>query len=203
MNSYKVYMHVFPNSKCYVGKCVGSVSNRKGKNWTGYKSCQKAIWHAIQKCKREGTLDQIRTIILKDNLSEPCAFTWERLMILKYKSHRSQNGYNMTWGGDGWDSDAASRIAREANRKQVADGTHNFLGKSNPSHKRIANGTHNFQNPEFYQKRYEKFLKDQRETIIIIAEVLYHHRLSWWYSNKDWFNKPLHDFENYEQQLLF
>jgi hypothetical protein len=38
-----------------------------------------------------------------------------------------------------------SRLASLQNKKRVENKTHNFLGKSNPSHTRVKNGTHNFQ----------------------------------------------------------
>jgi len=38
-----------------------------------------------------------------------------------------------------------SELSTQANTKRVADGSHNFLGKNNPSHDRVAKGIHNFQ----------------------------------------------------------
>ena len=39
---------------------------------------------------------------------------------------------------------------------RVQNGTHNLLGKNNPSHKRIKDGTHNFLDPEFRRKHQEE-----------------------------------------------
>lgn len=39
------------------------------------------------------------------------------------------------------------------NVERLANGTHNFLGSSNPSHKRVAEGTHNFQNKEWRSRK--------------------------------------------------
>lgn len=38
-----------------------------------------------------------------------------------------------------------SELASASALKRLAEGTHNFQGKNNPSHKRVAEGTHNFQ----------------------------------------------------------
>ena len=44
----------------------------------------------------------------------------------------------------------------ESVSKQVADGTHNFLGKNNPVHKQVADGTHNFLGEKHPMKRLAK-----------------------------------------------
>lgn len=41
-----------------------------------------------------------------------------------------------------------SNKGKKANRTRVENGTHNFLGKMNPSHERVKNGTHNWQDSE-------------------------------------------------------
>ena len=48
-----------------------------------------------------------------------------------------------------------SKAARKTQRKRIEEGTHNFLGKNNPSHKRVENGTHPFLGPENNRKRIE------------------------------------------------
>ena len=75
------------------------------------------------------------------------------------------NGYNLTEGGYGIDSETA----REAQRKRVTDGTHHFLG-GDMVRKRVADGTHHFLGSEYNRKRVtdgiHPFLggKIQRET---------------------------------------
>ena len=112
------------------------------------------------------------------------------------------NGYNNTRGGGRgtemakFSDEHCSKISEHA-KSRVKDGTHHFLGKTNPVYKHIANGTHHLLDGSIQRKYWESFRERQRETIIIIAEVLYYQKLSWlWYSNKDW-------SEKYEQQSLF
>jgi hypothetical protein len=58
-----------------------------------------------------------------------------------------------------------SNLASKSASKRVTDGTHNFLGKNNPSHERVTNGTHNLLSDEMNRKRVDEgthhFLKDE------------------------------------------
>lgn len=45
-----------------------------------------------------------------------------------------------------------AEMRKRTSQKRLADGTHNLLGKSNPTHRRVEEGTHNFQDPEFIEK---------------------------------------------------
>ena len=108
-----IYKHTFPNGKCYVGKTVRVLDQRVKEKFLGYKN-QVILWSAIRKYG----VESIKTEVLYEAPVE-CLNTLEKLAICQYRSHETQNGYNCTWGGDGFDSETA----RKVNRKRVADGT--------------------------------------------------------------------------------
>ena len=94
-NNWKVYRHIFPNGKSYIGITHRTVEERWGKNGEKYNS--QIVGKAIAKYGWEN----IQHIILKENLSQQQASYYEQQYIKTYKSHISQNGYNATWGGEG------------------------------------------------------------------------------------------------------
>ena len=94
-NTYKVYIHKFPNNKVYIGITKANV-NRRWKNGTGYKT-QSLMWKAIQKYG----WGNIEHQILYDNLTSEEAKEKEKELIKQYKSNDSNYGYNITNGGDG------------------------------------------------------------------------------------------------------
>lgn len=116
-------MHIFPNGKTYIGKTIQSLDRRFGKDFAGYTG-QQPLWHAIQKYG----VENIRTEILYRDIPETELNRLETLYIARWNTHKSGNGYNVTWGGDGFDSTSASELAK----------------------KRLENGTHNWQKKEFY-----------------------------------------------------
>ena len=95
MDNWKVYCHVFPNGKKYVGITHRPVEQRWGKQGEGYKG--QVVYDAIQKYD----WDNIEHKILKENLSQEQACFYERAYIKAWGSHTSVNGYNCTWGGEG------------------------------------------------------------------------------------------------------
>lgn len=90
---YCVYMHIFPNGKRYIGVTCCSVNRRWQKGY-GYKS-QTLMYRAI--CKYGW--DNIKHIIIKDKLSAKQAGELEVELIAKYRSNKSDNGYNVDDGG--------------------------------------------------------------------------------------------------------
>lgn len=99
MNEYKVYVHIAPNNKKYVGITKSkNPHSRWGNHGTGYKN-QVLFWRAIQKYGWEN----FRHIILLDNLTKEKACEYEKYFINKYRSNDSNFGYNLTNGGDGID----------------------------------------------------------------------------------------------------
>ena len=94
--NYKIYVHIFPNGKLYIGQTRQSLKNRFGKNGYNYKGC-KRMSDAI--C--EFGWNNIIHLLLFDNLTSEIADIIEIELIKKYKTYDINYGYNMTLGGDG------------------------------------------------------------------------------------------------------
>lgn len=95
-NNWSVYEHVFPNGKRYIG--ITSRKNAKerwGSNGVGYK-IQPVMWRAIQKYG----WNNIEHNVLYTELSIEEAAKLEKELIQKYETLCSQNGYNLSPGGD-------------------------------------------------------------------------------------------------------
>ena len=97
MNDYKVYAHITPNDKIYIGITKSAKpENRWGSHGQGYRN-QQLFNRAIQKYG----WDNIKHIILLENLSKEEADECEKYLIAKYNTNNSKYGYNLTEGGDG------------------------------------------------------------------------------------------------------
>ena len=91
---YYVYMHICPNNKKYIG--ITSLIPKKRWNYgRGYKYSI-LFYKAIQKYG----WDNIKHIILFENLTKEEACEKEIELISKYKSNNSKYGYNITNGGN-------------------------------------------------------------------------------------------------------
>ena len=159
-----VYRHVLGNYKDYIGKTLKTIEQRAGKDYKGYEG--QLVFDKIQE---HGV---IKTEILYE-VPVGCLNTFEQIAIRKHRSHVSQNGYNVSWGGDGFDSKTAreinlkrveegtnpflgGEIQRKHARKLIEAGTHNFLGDKHPVHKQIKDGTHPFLGGEIQRKSAQK-----------------------------------------------
>ena len=136
-----------------MGKTVTSIKDRVGSNFVRYKK-QSLLWRAIVKYG----VDSIVTEVLYEAPVE-CLNTLEKLAICQNGSHKTRNGYNMTWGGDGIGSDDA----RASVLRQLEQGTHVFLDASfrekskkinaEMGRRRFKEGVHPFQRPLVREKR--------------------------------------------------
>ena len=93
-NNYKVYIHIFPNNKVY----IGITRNRTDIRWAngkGYKS-QKVMSNAINKYSWEN----IEHKVLYENLTKEEAEQKEIELIAFYKSNQRKYGYNIENGGN-------------------------------------------------------------------------------------------------------
>lgn len=88
MNNYKVYMHIFPNKKKYIGS-TGLPLLYRWNNGRGYNG-QSKIYDAI--CKFGW--DNVNHYLLFDGLSKQEAELIENALIIKYKTHQNCYGYN-------------------------------------------------------------------------------------------------------------
>ena len=91
---YTVYMHISPNNKKYIG-----VTKQKPKirwaNGKGYRK-QKHFYNAILKYG----WDNIKHLIICNNLTKEKAYKLEKDMIKMYKSNDRRYGYNVSPGGE-------------------------------------------------------------------------------------------------------
>ena len=200
-----IYRHVFPNGKCYVGKTERTIKERTYKTFKAYRK-HKILWDAIQ----HFGVDSITTEVLHTAPVE-CLSTLEQIAIRQYRSHISQNGYNGTWGGEGMDSEMASRLAKE----RLDAGTHHWLGENNPVHQQIKNGTHNFLDDEIRKKariysgytRRQNFKAQRRERYRLFASLLFTKALCEIYRHRQltregFFDKEIPDTSQSEQLSL-
>lgn len=92
---YKVYAHIFPNNKVYVGITSQTLEDR-WKNGKGYSRNQPLMANAINKYG----WNNIRHVLLHDNLSKERAENIEEHFIKDLKLFSSDYGYNTTMGGN-------------------------------------------------------------------------------------------------------
>ena len=148
MAIYSIYTFTnLVNGKVYVGKTVQNPTTRKAAHIRASRDGSQLVLH---RAIRHYGSDNFKFQVIFHTFSSDDLSDFERYFIQELQSyiHNGMNkGYNMTLGGDGFDSDAATRLAKE----RVAKGTHNFqgeVGSINSAHvqkERVAKGTHPFQ----------------------------------------------------------
>lgn len=157
------------NGKQYVGKSV-NLDRRISEHLLYGHSKEFRIGDAII---RYGADAFEVEIIPYPNISHEALCAVEQWKIAQLGTY--ENGYNDTRGGDGFDPETAKEMScqRVANgthhfvgknnpsRKRVESGTHHFLGESNPTYKRLEDGTHNFLDSDF-QSKHAKENADKR-----------------------------------------
>ena len=113
MNKYKVYMHICPNGKKYIGITQQDVLKR----WNygnGYKGCV-LFYKAIKKYGWKN----IKHIILFDNLEKCDAEKKEIELIKHYKTNERKYGYNICSGGQG----TPNHIVSKETRTKISEST--------------------------------------------------------------------------------
>lgn len=93
--TYKVYKHVFPNGKVYVG-ITSQPLNCRWRSGKGYKN-NIYLTRAIEKYG----WDNVQHLVLKGDFTKDEANAKEKELIQKYQSNNPEFGYNITSGGDG------------------------------------------------------------------------------------------------------
>lgn len=95
-----IYMYEFPNGKKYIGQALNfkkrhkqHIQSSKNQNDVGYN-------YAVHRAFRKYGIENIKIMILEDNVSKEKLNELEKKYILQYNSF-GKNGYNMTSGGDG------------------------------------------------------------------------------------------------------
>lgn len=169
---YKIYLHIFPNNKVYVGLTKLKVNNR----WRfgkGYKS--QYIYRAINKYG----WNNIKNIVIFDNLDFETAQKIEINLIKIFKSNNKIFGYNIECGGQlGMVGVKRSEITIEKMRKAnigkiVSSETKQKISNSNKgrivteemkkkmSEKQMGNKNHNFGKKATLETRL-KMIKNQK-----------------------------------------
>lgn len=93
--TYKVYKHIFPNGKVYVG-ITSQPLNCRWRSGKGYKN-NPYMTRAIEKYG----WDNVHHFVLKGDFIKDEANAKEKELIQKYCSNNPLFGYNITSGGDG------------------------------------------------------------------------------------------------------
>lgn len=93
VRKYTVYVHIFPNGKRYVGITGQSVNHRwqNGKGYIGqpvYNAICKYGWHNIEHR------------VLYEDITKDEAESYEKELILEWKTSNRQYGYNIEKGGN-------------------------------------------------------------------------------------------------------
>lgn len=108
MDNYKVYIHIFPNNKVYIGVTKQKPEYR-WRNGTKYSDNQ-YMKNAIKKYGWKN----IRHIILFENLTKEEAEQKEIELIKKYKSNIRGYGYNILAGGN-----VSTGMTEEGKRRMI------------------------------------------------------------------------------------
>lgn len=91
MDNYSVYVHIFPNGKQYVG-----MTTNPTKRWRGGKGY---IDHPLMHKEIElYGWDNIKHVVLRDNLSKEEAAKLERIETINRKSYLPERGFNISIG---------------------------------------------------------------------------------------------------------
>ena len=125
---YRVYVHIFPNHKKYVGITSSSTLHRWGDHGQGYAN-QKLMWRAIQKYG----WDNIQHIVIADNLSRKQACALEIQLIALFQSNKPRYGYNVSEGGDipvPRSKETQKRINEKLRGRKLSDETRQKMSKS-------------------------------------------------------------------------
>lgn len=122
MDNYKVYIHLFPNGKRY----IGITKQRLNKRWrrgNGYRK-NSLVYKAINKYG----WDNIQHILLLENLSKEQAENKEIELIATYKSNNPKYGYNIANGGN-----CVGTVSEETKKKQSIS----KMGPLNPMYGKV------------------------------------------------------------------
>jgi group I intron endonuclease len=127
---YKVTNKV--NGKCYVGKTVRALERRKSIHLSCARNTSYSLpfYRAIRKYGANSFVWEVvdNTCKTDDELNE-----MEILCIKKYRSHKTENGYNISLGGSGGDNFTnhpdKERIRRKL-RERWSGGKHPWIGRN-------------------------------------------------------------------------
>jgi group I intron endonuclease len=122
------------NGKCYIGQTIEYVSVRKSKHL--YEVFKKETSCYFHNALRKYGIDNFKWETIYQCNDKLMLNLMETFKIMVNHSHRSENGYNLTWGGDccsGFKLSEATKQKISKNRK--GKGTGNANGMKNPENK--------------------------------------------------------------------
>ena len=144
-NNYKVYMHISPSGKKYIGITRQSLKKRFD-NGRGYKRC-----YRFKKAIDKYGWDNIEHYLIKDNLSKEEAIKMEIYLVEKYDTTNNKNGYNCSKGGN------IPHITEETRRKRSIIAKNRVLSEEVKNKIRESN-----KNKVISKETREKMSKSQR-----------------------------------------
>lgn len=166
MNIYSIYKFENKiNGKCYIGK----TKNFKRRYLDHIKNTKSNRQDILYRAIRKYGMINFHVYIIFQSTSDlitekEFSNIYETALIKEHKSHKSLWGYNMTWGGEGIDSETAKEIQSfrvkekihhllkrdddtSLTTDRVKSGTHNFLTRPDGTslqQDKVKNGTHHF-----------------------------------------------------------
>lgn len=169
MKTYTLYVHEFPNHKLYIGITYDTIQHRWRNGGYGYKN-QRLMQRAIQKYG----WDNIKHIVLFENLSKEVACECEKYLIAKYQTNNPKYGYNVATGGEhnsGFhfhhtdetkqkiSESSRGHIISEKQRKQISE-AHKGKTLSQESRNKISKSISNIMTDD-YRKRISESVKQR------------------------------------------
>lgn len=125
-DNYKVYMHIFPNGKKYIGITSQSLKDRFDGGY-GYQT--PIMRNAIRKYGWENVIHEL----LYDNLSKEEAYKKEIELIEQHKTTNFEYGYNISKGGEGSNGcipskETRGKMSNSHKGKQLSEETKEKIG---------------------------------------------------------------------------
>lgn len=114
MGNTTLYVHITPNNKYYIGITQKSIKKRWGNDGEGYHN-QQLFYKAITKYG----WNNIKHIVLAENLERDIACECERYLIAKYNTTDPKYGYNISYGGD---IVQLGLVRNDEQRQHISDG---------------------------------------------------------------------------------
>lgn len=112
MSGTTLYVHITPSNKYYIGITQKSVKKRWGVDGKGYYG--QLFYRAIKKYG----WNNIKHIILLENLDKEEAYECEKYLIAKYYTTDPKYGYNISYGGD---AGQTGLVRNEIQKKHISD----------------------------------------------------------------------------------
>lgn len=154
-NNYKLYMHIAPNGKVYIGITGCPLLQRWHIDGSGYRN-QTLFWRAIQKYG----WNNFEHVVLMDNLSRDWARQLEISFINEYQSNNPKYGYNVLSGGERG-RDAGLYHMPEHVRKKISESNKGKIVSADARKKISESVRHLWESDEYRSKQNRKVITDE------------------------------------------